>query len=391
MPKPQLKPEWIDPHALNIVNSLQGCNFTTYLVGGCVRDLLVGIRPKDFDIVTMAEPEDVQKIIRPSYIIGKRFRLVLAKRAGQQFEIATFRSLKFQNNDDPELVDENIYGEPKEDALRRDFTINGLFYDPVEEHIIDFTEGKADIDKRILRMIGDPVTRIEEDPIRILRALRLSHKISFSLELSLRQAIHSHSHLLQGAILPRVREEILKIIRLKEVEAALWECKDLGILKVLLPTLDTKLDDKEWATDFFVLLKQGLETVYDKQDSYELYTVFMYAFLGSENEQWQANLSTKFSEELNQFMRQELGMHRVETEMLSQSLNLVKQLVKSPLPEEVKPRHRAHLVNNRSLYLALTLAEAYHYLSQKEILQWLQAVKQRTPKKTQKKRPRRRK
>ncbi|MBY0385496.1 hypothetical protein K2X05_10100, partial [bacterium] len=131
----------IDPQALDIIQHLQRKNFTTYLVGGCVRDLLVGLKPKDFDIVTMALPEQVQKIIRPSHLIGRRFRLVLVRRYGQQFEISTFRALNYQNEDSPETIDENIYGEPREDALRRDFTINGLFYDPSDKQIIDHTEG----------------------------------------------------------------------------------------------------------------------------------------------------------------------------------------------------------------------------------------------------------
>jgi poly(A) polymerase len=368
--KLELDANLIDPEALNIIEHLQRKNFTTYLVGGCVRDLLVGIKPKDFDIVTMALPEQVQKIIRPSFLIGRRFRLVLVRRYGQQFEVSTFRSLNYLNEESPDLVDENIYGEPKEDALRRDFTINGLFYDPTQKQIIDFTEGLNDIRARVVRMIGDPKLRIEQDPIRILRALRFAHKIGFSLEPNLRQAMFDGAPLLSKAVLPRVREDLLKILRLDDPSRALLEAYDLQILKSILPSVHAILEDPVKAKMFLHYLDQGFELMRGAAEAVALYAVFMYAFLAAHNEAWTQSLSARIDEKLDAFMRLELGMHRVESELFTQALNLVKQLGKHPEPEKMRGRHREHLLTNRSFDLALGLAAAYHHLTLPEVHQW---------------------
>jgi len=368
--KPELSPEFIDPHAVDIITRLQYNNFTSFLVVVCVRDLLVGIQPKDYDIVTAAKPEQVQKIIRPSFIIGKRFRLVLVRRSGQQYEVSTFRSLSYASEDNPEAVDENIYGEPKEDALRRDFTINGLFYDPRDKQIIDHTEGLRDIEQRVVRMIGDPVVRIEQDPIRILRALRLAHKINFTLETSLRMAIAQNSHMLKNAVLPRVREELLKLLRLDDPAKALWEAHDLNILQNIAPTLDKLVADNTHNDVFFHLTNQGLHAVTGSNDATLLYSILLYSYLAATNDSWTESLNTRFDEKFLEFLRLELGMHRVETEIFVQAINLIKQLAKNPIPDEMRPRHREHLLTNRAFDLALHLAEAYHHLSHFEVHRW---------------------
>lgn len=381
MKKPHLSPEFIDRHALDIINALQKQKFTSYLVGGCVRDLLLGHQPKDYDIVTMAPPEKVQRIVRPSFIIGRRFRLVLVKRGGQQFEVSTFRSLNYSSEDDPNIVDENIYGEPREDALRRDFTINGLFYDPIEDKIIDFTEGMKDIKAHVVRMIGEPALRIEQDPIRSLRALRFAHKIHFSLDPELRLAIKDKAHLLLQAVLPRVREEILKVLRLSKAPAALWEAYDLDILKNILPDLHELLCDHDHAEHFFHLLGQGLQALTDPQDPVQLYSVFMYSYVAARNPSWVDSLSTQWDDKTQIFMRQQLGMHRVETEIFTQSIQLLKQLIKHPSPMTLKTRHREHLASNRALYMALIMARAYHYLFDSEIQEWTQLILSAPPQK----------
>ncbi len=377
--KLELDSNLIDPNALDIIEQLQRKNFTTYLVGGCVRDLLVGLKPKDFDIVTMALPEQVQKIVRPSFLIGRRFRLVLVRRYGQQFEVSTFRALNYQNEESPDLVDENIYGEPKEDALRRDFTINGLFYDPSNKQIIDHTEGLRDIRQRIVRMIGDPLKRIEQDPIRILRALRFAHKIGFSLETDLRMAIANNASLLKNAKLPRVREEILKIFRLDDPSKALWEAYDLQILKYILPTLHELLENPEKAKTFFHHLDQGVELVRGVTEPVALYSVFMYSYLATIHEGWTQTLSSRLDEKLDAFMRLELGMHRIESELFLQGINLVKQLGKHSPPEKLRSRHRDHLLTNRSFELALCLGSAYHHLGLNEVHHWKTLAQSQPP------------
>lgn len=378
MLKPRLSAEFIDRNAIDIINALQEHNFTTYLVGGCVRDLLLGIQPKDFDIVTMAPPEKVQRLVRPSYIIGRRFRLVLVKRHGQQFEVSTFRSANYLNEDSDE-IDENIYGEPKEDALRRDFTINGLFYDPIKQEIIDYTDGLRDIEAKVVRMIGDPALRIEQDPIRSLRALRFSHKTDFSLDSDLRRTIKDKSHLLAQAVLPRVREEILKILRLDHPATVLWEAYDLDLLKNMLPELHDLMTDDDMGSSFCHLLNQGMEAITDPLDSYQLYTILLYSYLASRDPEWHTNLSTNFDERTDKFIRQQLGMHRVETEIFAQAVQLLKQLIKQPSPQGLKARHRDHVAGNRALYLALILADAYHYLYHSEIDEWAELLRTAKP------------
>lgn len=237
--KPSLHTNWIDPEATFIVDRLQKAGFTTYLVGGCVRDLLAGLHPKDYDIATSASPEQVRKLIRGSYIIGKRFPLVLVKRGQRQFEVATFRRNALPEEiegSDQSFVD-NFYGTPQEDAHRRDFTVNGLFYDPIRDELIDYVEGIKDIESGFIRMIGDPDHRLKEDPIRILRAIRLSHKLRFSIEESLRVAIERNSQELTRSILPRKREEYFKLLRLDDPSLVFKELHDLNILTHILPSL----------------------------------------------------------------------------------------------------------------------------------------------------------
>lgn len=345
-------------------------------MGGCVRDLLVGITPKDFDIVTAAEPEEVYKIVRPSHIIGKRFRLVLARRHGQLFEISTFRSSELSTEQDPDKINENIYGTPEEDALRRDFTINGLFYDPVEERIIDHTRGLDDIKERVLRMIGDPKTRMEEDPVRILRALRLSHKICFSIETEFLKAMAENIHLLEEAILPRVREEFLKIFRLKNMESALWQCKDLGALDILCPTFSNKMDVPNWANSFFGKFRQGsVHGYFDLREASDQVTLFLYAYLSSDNPSWENRPSSDLSESCSEFLRGELGFHKIELENFTHAIHLLKTLLEKRTPEGFKPRHLAHFLRNRSLPLALKMAGSFYHLSDFELYQWREALK----------------
>lgn len=237
--KPSLHSDWIDPDASFIVDRLQKAGFNTYLVGGCVRDLLAGIHPKDFDIATSASPEQVRKLIRGSYIIGKRFPLVLVKRGNRQFEVATFRRNALpeeMEGNDQSFVD-NFYGSPQEDAQRRDFTVNGLFYDPVHDELIDYVEGIKDIENGYIKMIGSPEQRLKEDPIRILRAIRLSHKLRFSIEETLRLAIETHSQELTRSILPRKREEYFKLMRLDDPSLVFKELHDLKILEYIMPSL----------------------------------------------------------------------------------------------------------------------------------------------------------
>lgn len=367
--KPHLHQDWIDSHAFGIVKALQKGGFTTYLVGGCVRDLLVGIHPKDFDIATAAHPPQVKRIIYMAFIIGKRFRLVLVKRGEQQFEVATFRrEIRPEDLADPNTpAGDNIFGSPEEDARRRDFTINGLFYDPINEQLIDFVDGLKDIEARVLRMIGQPVARLIEDPIRILRGLRLAHKLGFQIEPSLRAAMQSHASELEKTVLPRRREEFLKILRLEEPDRALLECFDLGILKHSLPSLHRLLENPVHRELFLVYFQSLAGLVNDPGETTQLFGWLVFSMLRTLQEA-QENSAPSESDESRQpisiedemfqlMMRDELGMYKFEQTVLTKAMGLLATLKRSEDFRRRGERRQLALMKNEGFRLALRFAE----------------------------------
>ena len=221
----------IDREALNILERLKRAGFESYLVGGCVRDLLIGKKPKDFDIATRATPQQVKSLIHRSFIIGRRFRIVVAKRRPdpvsdemkshpflahaplpkeKEFQITTFRRAPVIHDG---IINENFFGDPQDDALRRDFTINGLFLDAQNLSVVDFVGGLKDIKSKTLRMIGDPDTRFKEDPIRILRALRFLHRAHLKWDHKTLEALKKNLPHLAESKKERVREELIKMLR----------------------------------------------------------------------------------------------------------------------------------------------------------------------------------
>ncbi len=367
-----LNQEWIDKEALKLVKKLQSHNHTTYLVGGCVRDLLIGLPPKDFDISTSATPRQVNKIIRPSHVIGRRFQLVLVKRYGEQYEISTFRG-QAENDDDEDgpITDDNTFGTPEEDARRRDFTINSFFYDPVECELYDYCNGLADIEKRVVRMIGDPSTRIQEDPLRMLRAIRFAHKSNFEIEETLRGAIFELAEQLEFTVLPRKREELLKFLRLKTASNLLWECHDLNLLKHLSPTLDETLlnHDGDLFTSY---LNQGLEFVSDSSNPDELFSVLLFSMISAKHPKFCETLHLKKSqiEALCEILKNEWGMFRNEQDLFFQTLNFIKTLQDIKDKSKLRERYKTHLLKNNSMVTALTLASAYQLLPAPDLYFW---------------------
>lgn len=367
-----LNEEWIDKQALKIVKKLQSHNHTTFLVGGCVRDLLIGLPPKDFDISTGATPEQVNKIIRPSYVIGRRFKLVLVKRYGQQYEIATFRG-QAENEEDEEgpIMDDNTFGTPEEDARRRDFTINSFFYDPVKFELFDYCKGLDDIEARVVRMIGDPATRIQEDPLRMLRAIRFAHKSNFRIEENLRDAIFQNADQLPLSVLPRRREELLKFLRLNTASNLLWECKDLNLLKYLSPTLEDVMTNEDG--DLFTnYLNQGLESVSDMDSPNELFSVLLFSMISAKHPDFCETLTLKNSqvEALCEILKNEWGMFRNEQELFFQTLEFIKALQGIKDLNKLRERYKIHLLKSNSMVTALTLSSAYNLLPEPELYFW---------------------
>lgn len=200
----------IDPDAIHIIQMLNRAGFIAYLVGGSVRDLLVKKKPKDFDISTSALPEQIKQIFGKSCVlIGRRFRLAHIRLGHKIFEVSTFRS---GENDSDLIVHDNLWGTPEEDVLRRDFTINGLYYDPETHTVIDYVGGWDDIHKHTLRTIGEPITRFKQDPVRMIRLLKFQARFDFHVDKAASQAMKRCLHEITKSSPARILEEMLRML-----------------------------------------------------------------------------------------------------------------------------------------------------------------------------------
>ena len=230
----------IAPNALKVLYRLHNAGYKAYLVGGSVRDLMLARRPKDFDVGTDARPNDIRRVFRNARIIGRRFRLAHILFHGEVVEVSTFRrdpSPQEQAGAPGELLitSDNTFGTPREDAFRRDFTVNALFYDIADFSVIDYTGGIADLESRLIRTIGNPDVRFQEDPVRMVRACEFAARLGFTIEQVTQEAIHRQRHELRKASPARMTEELIQLLRCGHAGAALQWMMDLGLLEILLP------------------------------------------------------------------------------------------------------------------------------------------------------------
>lgn len=242
----------IDPDAAKVVRRLERAGYQAYLVGGCVRDLLLGGRPKDFDVATNARPDDVRALFRNCRIIGRRFRLAHVHFGGGKIvEVATFRRNPGETDVDDDLLirSDNVFGEAHEDALRRDFTINALFYDLDRHQVLDWCGGIPDIERRTIQTIGEPIVRFREDPVRILRAIKFAARLDLGIDPDVYDAMVASRHELARAARPRLFEEILRLMRAGGAHRSMWLMWEIGAMAVLLPELSAFLDDDEATED----------------------------------------------------------------------------------------------------------------------------------------------
>ncbi|HSB63843.1 MAG TPA: polynucleotide adenylyltransferase PcnB [Thermoanaerobaculia bacterium] len=237
---------YIDPDALRVLYRLHRAGFKAYLVGGSVRDLMTGRTPKDFDVGTDARPQEVRRLFRNSRVIGRRFRLAhILFEGGKVVEVSTFRKTpdsvqgeQGQEGDDDLLIrSDNTFGSPEEDALRRDFTINGLFYDIATYAVLDFVGGVEDLERRVVRTIGDPLIRFREDPVRMLRACEFAARLSFEMSEDVRAAIAELKREVTKSAAPRVTEELLEPLRRGWGHDTYRLWSETGLLDALLPEL----------------------------------------------------------------------------------------------------------------------------------------------------------
>src|SRR6266516_609811 len=222
--------------AREIAERLRESGHVAYLAGGCVRDIVRGETPKDFDIATDAKPETVQKIFPRTYAVGAHFGVILVVENRFQFEVATFRSDDvYVDGRRPSAVH---FSSPEEDAKRRDFTINGMFYDPVAEEVIDFVGGRADIDAKLVRAIGDPAQRFEEDRLRMLRAVRFATVLDYTIDKQTWDALVANAASINKISAERIREELVRIL-LSSNRIRGWDLLDSsGLMRAILPELD---------------------------------------------------------------------------------------------------------------------------------------------------------
>ncbi len=239
----------IDPDALKILFRLTSLGHEAYLVGGSVRDLLLHREPKDFDIGTDARPNEIRRAFRNCFLVGKRFRLAHIVYGKKVFETATFRrqpdpSEQVQDEHGLYQFADNTYGSPKEDALRRDFTVNGLFYNIKDRSVIDYVGGLKDLEKRTIRTIGDPCIRFREDPVRMMRAVRFAAKLDFTICRADLRAIKKFAHEISNASTSRLCEEIMRLFVTGASTVSFNLAYDYNLLKALLPSLSDFLDSK---------------------------------------------------------------------------------------------------------------------------------------------------
>ena len=260
--------DWVDERALNVVRTLQDRGFEAYIVGGAVRDLLLGLKPKDFDVATNATPEQVKAAFRRAFIIGRRFRIVHVVygrgREHEVIEVSTFRAhldnadaeqvkgnersskqelagMKHAVDASGRVLRDNVWGPQDQDAARRDFTINAMYYDPETGNVIDYHGGIADAKKKVIRMIGDPALRYREDPVRIIRAVRFAAKLSalgFKMESKTAAPLKRAVKLLVDVPQSRLFDEMLKLLQTGHALASIEQLKQQGLAKGIYPLLD---------------------------------------------------------------------------------------------------------------------------------------------------------
>ncbi len=316
-----IKRDMISRCALRTTDQLQQAGYQAFVVGGAVRDLLTGRAPKDFDVATDATPEQIKAVIRRSRIIGRRFQIVHALCGNETVEVSTFRAMsvpiteadsdsnEMRADEHGRLLRDNVFGSQAEDASRRDFTANALFYDPATEQVWDYYHGVADIRAKKLRMIGDPATRYREDPVRMLRAARFAAKLGFSIDGPTQQPIRDMADLLANVPRSRLFDEMMKLLLSGHAWACVTTLRTEGLHHGLLPLLDVILEQPMGERFVKLALEQtDLRILEDKAVSpgFLFATLLWHEVLAA----WDANLA--------QGMRKTLALHQAMDDVLKQ-------------------------------------------------------------------------
>jgi len=320
--KHRIDQEKISKHALSVISQLNNEGFDAYLVGGCVRDLLSKSVPKDFDISTNAHPQDVRKIFRNSRIVGKRFQIVHVRFQREIIEVSTFRKqdpeVSENQSDSGMILRDNAFGSLEEDSRRRDFGINAIYYNPISKQLIDLQGGIEDISRRLIRSIGPVDLRLREDPVRMLRAIRISEKLGFELATDVREAIRLAAHLIQDVSPARLFEESLKMFMGGQGAKIFLKLKELDVLKWIFPTNDSSLK----AFNLDLLVTRALESTDDRVlKNMPITPAFIYASI----------LWYPFLSERSRYIK-ELGLNNYDASNEAASSVLSKQQLITSIP-----------------------------------------------------------
>jgi poly(A) polymerase len=250
----------VDPDALYVMEKLRANGHTAYLVGGSVRDLLLDKKPKDFDISTSAEPEQIKQLFRNCILIGRRFRLAHIRFGKKILEVSTFRSGDTEN--DELIIRDNKWGTPEEDVLRRDFTINGLFYDPASQEIIDYMGGYPDLQKKVLRTIGQPFIRFRQDPVRMLRLIKFQARFGFDVDPAAHVALLECRQEIVKSSSARIQEELLRMLESGASESFFRLLAEHGFMHLMMPSYGEFMESPQ-GEDVFAYLKEIDTTFHD--------------------------------------------------------------------------------------------------------------------------------
>ena len=289
----------ISSAANKVLYGLKDAGFTAYLAGGGVRDLLLRRSPKDFDVATNATPEEVRKTFRNCRLIGRRFRLAHVYFHNEIIEVATFRAPTPKENSesakehefatkDGLVLRDNVFGTPEEDALRRDFTVNALFYNIADFSVIDYANGIEDLEEKIIRVIGDPETRFTEDPVRILRAIRFAAALDFTIEESAREAIRAQSSRLEACSSSRLYEEIQKLLSCGKAARVFELSCELEVFEHLFPEIGAWLNDPDGDSKTHWFEKTFKQIDRWRNAGFKINPALLFALLFGEYHEWKA-------------------------------------------------------------------------------------------------------
>ncbi|MFV2004363.1 MAG: polynucleotide adenylyltransferase PcnB [Gammaproteobacteria bacterium] len=312
--------ENIDKHALKVLYRLHKSGYHACLVGGAVRDLLLGVTPKDFDVATDATPEEVSKLFRNCRLIGRRFRLAHIHFGRQIIEVATYRTnhdltQSGIQDETGRIVRDNVYGELADDVWRRDFTVNALYYDISDFSVIDFVGGYEDVKKQRLHLIGDVETRYREDPVRMLRAIRFSAKLGFDIDEESRSPIFTLGHLLQDIPAARLYEEVLKMFHSGHAVSSFELLQEFDLLKYLFPDAAKSIEQDESVKQMLTIAMRNTDDRIRKD--MRVTPAFLFAAL-----LWHS-VNSRVHELVDKGMPYSVAIQKIATRVLSQQASSV--------------------------------------------------------------------